>query len=133
MLLYNIFWFIGLLGLPIAAPIILASEKRRKTFFYRLGLRPLPFRTIQKRHHPTEKKPIWVHALSVGEVLSAVSLVKTLRVKFRKHDIYFSVSTRTGFEIAEKRLSKDTDVIFYFPYDFIFSVKHTIKAVDPSF
>ncbi len=131
--IYNILMIIfATLGFPLLALVIMVSEKRRQTAFQRLGLVTLPRGvrkgTALKPHH----KPIWVHALSVGEVVSAVSLVKGLRSRFKHKNLVFSVSTKTGFEVADKLLKSDTDAIFFFPYDFVFSVKRIVSAVDPA-
>ncbi len=89
----------------------------------RLGLTPLP--------HSSLSSPIWVHALSVGETLSAAPLVKQLKDHFKDRNIVFSVSTKTGFEIANKIIKQHADAVFFFPYDLIFSVKHVINKTDP--
>jgi len=39
--------------------------------------------------HPVKEKTIWIHALSVGEVISAVPLVEALKKKFQEHTIIF--------------------------------------------
>ncbi|MCG6974164.1 MAG: 3-deoxy-D-manno-octulosonic acid transferase, partial [Desulfobacterales bacterium] len=70
-LLYNIAFFIVVtLGLPLIIPLVLVSDKRRKTVFQRLGLIRLPPELMRKKSEMSIKKRIWVHGLSVGEVLS---------------------------------------------------------------
>ncbi|MCJ7541054.1 MAG: 3-deoxy-D-manno-octulosonic acid transferase, partial [Desulfobacterales bacterium] len=132
-ILYNILFFIVVvLGFPFLIPIVLLSEKRRQTVLKRLGLTSLPDEFIQSRVRHPGKKLIWVHALSVGEVLSAAPLVKGLRNLFDTEDIIFSVSTKTGFEIASEHLRDSVDAIFFFPYDIKFSVKHITGKLNPS-
>lgn len=132
-LLYNILMFTGIaLGFPLIVPMVLASDKRRKTLLPRLGLAALPKGISEHRSHKPDSKPIWVHALSVGEVISAVPLVKGLSGCFRDRNIVFSVSTKTGIEIADKLLKDYVDAIFFFPYDLAFSVKHISAKVDPA-
>jgi 3-deoxy-D-manno-octulosonic-acid transferase len=127
--LYNIILTIGItVGLPLIIPIILLSEKRRKTFLQRLGVKRLPENILSK----SDKKPIWVHALSVGEVLSSVPLVMKLKKRFKDKRIVFSASTKTGFEIANKLFKKNVDSIFFFPFDLLFSVKYIIGKIDPA-
>ncbi len=82
--------------------------------------------------HAMQTQTVWVHALSVGEVLSSVPLVKRLKEKIANKRIVFSVSTKTGYEIACKLLPETADTIFFFPYDLYFSVKFVAKKVDPS-
>lgn len=131
-LIYNVLLSIGIvIGLPFIIIIVLASPKRRKTFLPRVGLKPLPESIRQKRLPGPEQKPIWIHALSVGEVISAVPLVKRLKDRFRNKNIVFSVSTKTGFEIANKLLKEKVEGIFFFPYDIVFSIKHLAGEINP--
>ncbi len=126
--LYNIILTIGIsVGIPLIIPIILLSEKRRKTFLQRLGVKRLPENILFKRD-----KPVWVHALSVGEVLSSVPLVTKLKERFKDKRIVFSASTKTGFEIANKLFKKNVDSIFFFPFDLLFSVKYITGKIDPA-
>ena len=130
-ILYNlIFFLLIIIFLPFIIPVIIFSEKRRKTVFHRLGIATLL--TVTKKAVKNQKKPIWVHALSVGEVLSAVPMVDCLRESFSDCRIVFSVSTQTGFEIANRLLTEKVDSIFFFPYDLIFSVKYICRQVDPA-
>ncbi len=124
--LYNILLVMLLMiGFPFIIPMILLSDKRRQTLLPRLGLTSFP-------DVPTSRKPIWVHALSVGETLSAVPLVEKLRERVGETPIIFSASTQTGFDIAKKRLKPYVDGLFYFPYDLLLSVRHMVRKADPA-
>ena len=127
--LYNIILTIGItVGIPLIIPVVILSEKRRKTFLQRLGLKRLPENLLSK----SNKKPIWVHALSVGEVFSSVPFVMKLKKRFKHKKIVFSASTKTGFEIANKLFKKNVDSIFFFPFDLLFSVKYITGKIDPA-
>ncbi len=60
---------------------------------------------------------IWIHAVSVGEVLSLQSLVKKLRDRHPGWQIYFSALTNTGYRMAAEKL-KQADRVFLVPLDF---------------
>lgn len=131
--LYNAFLTVGLAaGLPFMMLAVLFSEKRRKTFFQRLGLTPLPDRIRRRTGGGCGSKPVWIHALSVGEVLSALPLVQSLKRKLNGRDIFFSVSTLTGFEVAQRRLKQVVDGLFFFPYDLPAAVRQRVRRIDPA-
>ncbi|MFC1811255.1 3-deoxy-D-manno-octulosonic acid transferase [Thermodesulfobacteriota bacterium] len=131
-LLYNMLLFIAVtVCFPVIIPIVILSDKRRKTVFQRLGLVSKTAKLRQGRLRHSENRPIWVHALSVGEVLSAVPLVEGLKNRFRHYDIVVSVSTKTGFEMANKYFKESASSIFFYPYDLPFSVKYVTESVNP--
>ncbi len=79
---------------------------------------------------PEEREPtIWVHAVSVGEVLAVAGLVEELQRRFPRHRIFVSTTTDTGQELARKRFG-DADV-FYFPMDFAFAIRPYLRALSP--
>jgi 3-deoxy-D-manno-octulosonic-acid transferase len=131
-LLYNIVFFIIVtLGLPLIIPMVLISDKRRKTVFQRLGLTRLPPKFVRKGFKKSKKKRVWVHGLSVGEVLSAVPLIKMLNECSAVSHLVFSASTKTGYDIANRHLTGHVESIFYFPYDFAFSVNRITRKIAP--
>jgi 3-deoxy-D-manno-octulosonic-acid transferase len=96
---------------PAWIPWILSSAKRRRNFADRLGLR------LDGVPGPSGKRRIWIHAVSVGETLSAGPLVRRLRRLAPDAEILFSTVTVTGREIAEKSVAAVTEARFYFPFD----------------
>jgi len=77
-------------------------------------------------------KPIWVHALSVGEVLAAFPLVQALQTRFPERPLILSASTQTGYRIAVQRFSSMVAGIVYFPYDLPFCIKKISNRIDPA-
>ena len=73
---------------------------------------------------------IWVHAVSVGEVLAARALLPDLRERYPRLRIFLSTTTITGQQIARSSLHF-VDEVFYFPFDLGFIVKRTLRLVKP--
>ena len=131
-LFYNIVVFIVMtLGLPLIIPMVLISDKRRKTVFQRLGLIRLPPKFVKEGFEKSKKKRIWVHGLSVGEVFSAIPLVKMLNECSLASPLVFSASTKTGYDIAIRHFTGRVETIFYFPYDLAFSVNRITRRIAP--
>lgn len=74
---------------------------------------------------------IWIHAVSVGEVLAAKPLADGLQRRFPGHAIFVSTTTETGRRLARERL-QSVDGIFYFPLDWIVPVRRALKSIHPS-
>lgn len=113
---------------PLMLPFLLMTEKRRCTLLPRLGLAGLPVRQREN----DGRRVLWVHALSVGETLSAVPLVKGLRAALPDCPLFFSVSTHTGFQIAAAKLKDSVHAVFYYPYDLLPCVRRVIRRIDPA-
>jgi len=86
---------------------------------------------VSRRADTREPNPIWIHAVSVGEVLAAIPLAGALRNQLPRSAIYVSTTTETGQQLARERL-KCADAVFYFPLDWVISVRRALKAVRPS-
>lgn len=72
---------------------------------------------------------VWLHAVSVGEVIAAEGLVKELTATLPGWEIVVSTTTITGQKIAHERLSVP---VFYFPLDFAFAVRRYLRALRPT-
>lgn len=77
-----------------------------------------------------DKKCVWVHAVSVGEVNATKTLIAKLKNQLPQYEIIFSATTDTGVEQARKLYGKEFKV-FYFPFDFSFIVRQTFKRLKP--
>ena len=113
-----------LLGLPTFLGILalhaIWRPKLLRPYMQRLSiLLPLSTSKAERR--------VWLHAVSVGEVISCEPLIKRLQ----KEDIsiWLSTATITGFETAKRKVPELT--VFYFPFDFPFVVSRILKWVDP--
>ena len=96
---------------------------------YRAGLRQrfgaVPAALIGRGAKPT----IWVHAVSVGEVVASSAAVEALRQKFRSHRVLISTTTSTGQKLAAQRFGAEN--VFYFPLDFAFAIRPYLDALRP--
>lgn len=72
---------------------------------------------------------IWVHAVSVGEALAVERLIEQLRQRFPERPVVLSVTTAAGRALAERRIAADR--VFYFPLDFRFAVRRSLRAMQP--
>lgn len=89
----------------------------------RLGILPLSFNL-------DGDESIWIHAVSVGEVLTARALLQALRERYPRLRIFLSTTTVTGHQVARNNLQY-IDEVFYFPFDFAFIVRRTLRLVKP--
>lgn len=74
---------------------------------------------------------IWIHAVSVGELLSSIALAKRLKETYPGRPLVVSTTTITGQSLARERMPF-ADAIFYFPLDWTFCVRRVLLAVRPS-
>lgn len=73
---------------------------------------------------------IWLHAVSVGEIIAARPLLKALRSRYPNHAVVVSNTTETGRTTSAG--FSEIDLCIYFPFDFIFSVRTILSTVKPS-
>lgn len=111
-----------LLGSPYWIFQMLRHGKYRRGLDERFGFVPAKLRTMTK-------PSIWIHAVSVGEVLAVSDLVRCLRSEFPQHRVVISTTTDTGQNLAASRF--DSDSVFYFPFDLAFCVKPYLEALQP--
>lgn len=123
-LLYSALLAIGLLlAIPYWLWEMLRHGKYRTGFSARLGMVPDHLRGSAAR--PT----IWIHAVSVGEVLAISGLVGELQQGFPQFRVLVSTTTDAGQTLARARFSEQN--VFYFPLDFAFAVRPYLRALRP--
>lgn len=125
-ILYSIAQFVilSLLVLPLTAIILLVPKYRMRTL-QRLGL------GLSLTGKKKNQKTIWVHALSVGEVTSALPLIAGLREAMPHVRLVFSASTRSGARLSEQILHTQVDHFIAFPLDFLPVVRRFIRIIEP--
>ncbi len=112
----------GLLVSPVALYRACRHSRYRKGWHNRLG-------TIDRKD--TSKKCIWLHAVSVGEINAARTVIEQLRNQFPDHEVVISATTDTGFARAEK-LFAGRHTVFYFPLDFSWAMTRAFNRIRPS-
>jgi tetraacyldisaccharide 4'-kinase len=80
---------------------------------------------------PTGGASIWFHAVSVGEVLSTVELLRVLRAARPHLALYVSTATIAGRRTAEQRLAGLADQIFFAPLDYRSTVRRVLRKLRP--
>jgi len=108
------------------SPVVVYRAVRHKR--YRTGWNQR-FGKISRRS-PT-KKCIWLHAVSVGEVNAAKTIIKELENKFGNFEIVISTTTDTGFARATSLFSENHQV-FYFPFDFSWTMRRAFSNIRPA-
>jgi 3-deoxy-D-manno-octulosonic-acid transferase len=112
-------------------PYWLVQGLRHGKYFSNLGERlGLSFPTLDKLPE-NRSGAIWIHAVSVGEALSGITLAKQLKDKYPGRPLVVSTTTLTGQALARERLLF-ADAVFYFPLDWTFCVRRVLRAVKPS-
>ena len=114
------------IGGPFLLLYLLARVWRDGRYRHRLSER-FGFLPIQA----TQRGGVWLHAVSVGEVLSAVAVLKQLRQQLPGTPLYVSVTTVAGRALADERLRDLADGIFFAPIDYCFAVRRALRALDP--
>ncbi len=126
---YNIILFLIFpFFIILSTLLVLIKDKRSVGFLDKI----FPF-TFKRLHRSgKETGGIWIHAVSLGELRASVNFIKLLRNRVNK-PIYVSVTTKTGFDFADSFYKNDKNIyVFYFPYDFHFSIGRILRIIKPS-
>ncbi|HKR02859.1 MAG TPA: glycosyltransferase N-terminal domain-containing protein, partial [Pyrinomonadaceae bacterium] len=75
---------------------------------------------------------IWLHCVSVGETQAARPLARAILDKFPAHSLVVSTTTLTGQRVARDVFGKDAAAIIYFPFDWAWTVRRSLRTVNPS-
>jgi 3-deoxy-D-manno-octulosonic-acid transferase len=110
------------IGLPFWLFQMLSHHKFRAGLGERFGRVPARLRPAAGS--------IWVHAVSVGEVLAIAGLVNAVRQAFPEQRIVVSTTTATGQRLARQRFGEEN--VFYFPLDFGFAIRRYFKHLHPA-
>jgi 3-deoxy-D-manno-octulosonic-acid transferase len=125
--MYSLYSVLVLLIAVVASPWFAYQALRYKKYVGSLGQRmgylPVSF-------NMDADDSIWVHAVSVGEVLTARPLISDLKRRYPNLRMFLSTTTMAGQQLA-RRSVPDVDAVFYFPFDLGFVVRRTLDLVRP--
>ncbi len=129
LLFYNVVLMLALVaGAPWWLWRIATTRKYREGLRERLGR--VPRRLRQGSDSDAERPLIWVHAVSVGEVLAVTRLIKDLDAALPGYEVVVSTTTRTGQALARERFGANR--VFYCPLDLPWAVSNYMRALNPS-
>jgi tetraacyldisaccharide 4'-kinase len=91
----------------------------------RFGFLPHSFRQ-------TGPGAIWLHAVSMGEILACLEFARGMRAGFPHSPLFVSTSTLAGRATAEQKLGALADGVFFAPVDYVFAVRRVLRALQPA-
>ena len=125
--MYSLYSLLVLIVAVVASPWFIYQALRHKkyvgSFGQRMGYLPVSF-------NMDGDESIWIHAVSVGEVLTARPLISDLKRRYPNLRMFLSTTTMAGQQLA-RRSVQDVDAVFYFPFDLGFVVRRTLDLVRP--
>ncbi|MGH9605476.1 MAG: 3-deoxy-D-manno-octulosonic acid transferase [Terracidiphilus sp.] len=125
---YNLALFAALVaGAPLWLWRMATTQKYREGLLERLGW--VPDWVAQRRTRADLPPIIWIHAVSVGEVLAVGRLAAEMDQAFPDHQLVISTTTRTGQALARERFGAGR--VFYCPLDLPWAVRAHLNALKP--
>lgn len=129
-LLYSALLAVALIvGSPFWLLKMLRHGKYRAGLAERFGRVPSRLR-LSEAEFGASSGAIWVHAVSVGEVLAIAGLVQKLREQFPDRRVFVSTTTATGQKLARAKFGEEN--VFFFPLDFGFAIRPYLSALRPA-
>lgn len=119
-LLYDVFF---ILFSFLYIPYLLVSRKLHRDFPQKFGFLPEDVTSLER--------PIWIHAVSVGEAALAARLAKALKEHHPGVPVVVSTTTMTGNDMISKRSDGAVDAHFFYPVDISFVLSRVLRKLDP--
>jgi 3-deoxy-D-manno-octulosonic-acid transferase len=131
--MYFLYTFITATGALLLLPYFAVERLRRGKYLHglreRLGFLPKSLRAPESS--ASAAGALWIHAVSVGEVLAALPLARKLKERFPAYRLVISTTTPAGQAAARERATM-ADATFYFPLDWSGPLERAFWAVQPT-
>lgn len=127
--IYVLYGLARFLAFPLLVLYFLYRGYRDPRYFRRFMER---LGTLPATYKRTAPGSIWLHAVSMGEVISSTRLIAELRAANPHIPIYLSTTTLSGRTIAEQKLTGHVNGIFYAPVDYAFAVRRVLRRIRPA-
>ena len=125
--MYLAYSVLMLLMFAVVSPYFVYQAIRYKKYVSSLGQR---MGCLPVSLNVDGEESIWIHAVSVGEALTARALAEDLKTRYPRLRLFLSTTTIAGQEVARRSLHH-VDAVFYFPFDWTLIVRRTLNVVKP--
>ncbi|MDQ3063090.1 MAG: 3-deoxy-D-manno-octulosonic acid transferase, partial [Acidobacteriota bacterium] len=122
--MFLLYSFLLTVGFLVLLPRFLFQEKYAAVFRQRFGNLPA--------FDAEGKSVCWLHCVSVGETNAVRPLIRELKKNFPEYTLVISTTTLTGQNLAREIFAEDAELIFYFPFDWKFSVRRALRRINPT-
>ncbi|HNY41550.1 MAG TPA: glycosyltransferase N-terminal domain-containing protein, partial [Bryobacteraceae bacterium] len=126
---YLLYRLLQALAFPVLLLYLVRRTVKNRTYARNLSER---FGRLPDSICPTLPGAVWLHAVSVGEVIAAIPLIHALRTALPDTPVYVSTSTLAGRAMADQKLAGLADGIFYAPLDYVFAVRRVLRRLRPA-
>lgn len=126
-IIINLYNLIFILLLPALLLRFFLKSLKLKAYKHRLTERLGVFKVKEQL---TSKCNVWIHAVSVGEIMAAIPIIKKIKSKFPASNIILTCTTPRGSEIIQQKL---TDLVLhvYLPFDISFAIENFLNKFNP--
>ena len=128
--MYFIYSLLTAAGMLLLAPYYAVQGMRRGKYWHNLRERLGKLPPEIAARAAGGEGAIWIHAVSVGEVLAVVPLAQELKRRHPERKLFISTTTDTGQRLARERMGF-ADGIFYFPLDWGAAIRPAFRALRP--
>lgn len=126
--MYFVYSLLLTLGFLVLVPRFLFDALRHGKYVAGFGERMGKLAPSKETGRPV----VWLHCVSVGESQAARPLIAGIRQRFPDHTIVVSTTTLTGQKLAREIFKNEAARVFYFPFDWRWTVRRSLNAIRPS-